>query len=376
MNYQPLLFDVAGADNQLLKRSSLADRIRFTAIGALISLTSASTWGAVSYALIYIFLPGEELTWVDWTLGYPVAIIIGGTGALIILNLMRFIVSSSGYGDGTSSIRWSEIQNSGFVLLLPILIAACLTAPVTVLLLRDEIVSHLSINQRNEIAEAAKRVEAQYRVELDGAYFAQAEVKSQLDAVQAKMQNLAKPVNQTPATSAVQATTHRVRQQVLSNAQDFERNNLESQIGLLQTELNRKREEVQELRARIKRDELKYEDEIKKDDSLVNETMKAFETYKPLVFLIGLFMLLIQTAPILMKLLWAKGPYEFLAEYQDTITVTKYGIQPKAQEFTHAGTRYGVDRYTVPEKILNQEKTKYEQLRKEIQEQWKNFSRT
>jgi hypothetical protein len=370
MNYQPLLFDIAGADDQLLKRSTLADRIRFTAIGALISLTSASTWGALSYALIYIFLPSVELTWVDWTIGYPVAIIIGGVGALIILNLMRFVISSSGYGDGTSKIRWAEIKNSGFLLLMPILIAACLTAPVTVLLLRDQIVSHLSINQQNEITEVSKRVEGQYRVDLDNTYFAQAEIKSQLDSLQAKLQNLGKPVNQSAVASAVLPSANRI------NTQDFQRNNLETKIKLLQTELNRKRDEVQALRAKIKQDVLKYQDEIKKEDSLVNESMKAFETYKPLVFLIGLFMLLIQTAPILMKLLWAKGSYEFLSEFQETITVTKYGIQPKAHEIAHAGTSHSIDRYTVPEKILNHEKSKYEQLRKRIQVNWKSNTQT
>jgi hypothetical protein len=370
---QPLLFDVAGADAQLLKRSTVADRIRFTAIGALISLTSAATWGALSYALIYIFLPRESLTWVDWALGYPIAIIIGGCGALVILNLMRFVVASSGYGDGTSNIRWSEIKNSGFVLLMPILIAASLTAPVSVLLLHDQIVSHLSSNQQNVISDVSKRVEDHYRVELDDTYFAQAEIKSQLDVLQAKIQNLGKPANQSSATSSVQPSGNSGRWQVLLTSQDFERSNLESKIKLLQTELNRKRDEVQALRAKIKQDEIKYEDEIKKEDSLVNETMKAFETYKPLVLLIGLFMLLIQIAPILMKLLWAKGPYEFLSEYQETITVTKYGIQPKAHEITHAGTSYSIDRYTVPEKMLKYEKKKHDQLRKQTQEYWKNI---
>ena len=374
MSYQSLLFDVAGADDQLLKRSTLVDRIRFTAIGALILLTSASTWGALSYALIYIFLPKEELTWVDWGIGYPVAIIIGGCGSLMILNFMRFIVSSSGYGDGTSNIRWAEIKNSGFVLLMPILIAGCLTAPVAVLLLHDQIVSHLSSNQRNEIAQATKRVEDQYRAELDQAYFAQAEIKSKTDALQTKIQSLGKPVAQSSASSAVQPSTNGGRPPVFLNGQDIERSNLESKMRVMQSELNRQRNEVLELRAKIKQESLKYEEEIKKDDSLVNETLNAFEVYKPLVFLIGLFMLLIHTAPILMKLLWAKGPYEFLSEYQEKITVTKYGVQPKAQEITNAGTTYSVDRYTIAEKILKHEKTKYEQNRKQIQEKWKSCS--
>jgi hypothetical protein len=376
MSYQSLLFDVAGADDQLLKRSTLADRIRFTAIGALILLTSASTWGVLSYALIYIFLPKEELTWVDWGIGYPVAIIIGGCGSLMILNFMRFIVSSFGYGDGTSNIRWSEIKNSGFVLLMPILIAGCLTAPVAVLLLHDQIVSHLSSNQRNEIAEATRRVEDQHRAELDQVYFAQAEIKSKTDALQSKIQSLGKPVVQSPAPSAIQSPINAGRQPIFLNSQDVERSNLESKMRVLQSELNRQRNEVLELRAKIKQESLKYEEEIKKDDSLVNETLNAFEIYKPLVFLIGLFMLLIHTAPILMKLLWAKGPYEFLFEFQEIITVTKYGIQPKAQEFTNAGTIYSVDRYTIAEKILKHEKSKHDQIRKQIQEKWKSCTQT
>jgi hypothetical protein len=145
-------------------------------------------------------------------------------------------------------------------------------------------------------------------------------------------------------------------------------------MRVLQSELNRQRNEVLELRAKIKQESLKHEEEIRKDDSLVNETLNAFEVYKPLVFLIGLFMLLIHTAPILMKLLWAKGPYEFLSEYQETITFTKYGIQPKAQEITNAGTIYSVDRYTIPEKILKHEKAKHELIRKQIQNNWKNSS--
>ena len=90
----------SGADTNILQNSSKAEQIKYIGIGGTVFFTAIMAFIASSYALYTVF---------D---NYFTAIFFGLIWGLLIFNLDRFIVSSTGKGDGTDKITWKEFTQA------------------------------------------------------------------------------------------------------------------------------------------------------------------------------------------------------------------------------------------------------------------------
>jgi hypothetical protein len=337
MNIQSVLIGASGADAQLLEHCSVSDRLRFITSGALILLTSLIAWFSLTFALNYIFVPSSSESWIEVLLNYPLTVLVGGCWFLVVFNLLRFIVSSTGYGDGRSGIVWDEVRNSWFLWLWPLLLAFCLTGPIAVMLLHDEIISVLSSQQRENLDSANRRVDLVYQREMDDIYLDRASIQGKLATIERGLKG---------------------------NISDTERMILSSNQSLLKNEEERKHIDTVKLRAIIDHAKSENESTIRKMDSLVNETLKVFEQHPALMLMIGMFMLLTLAAPVVLKLLWVKDPYEFRLEFQNQITIAKYGIEPRVEVIRHKGQDFPINRFAVPELMLLENKARHDAVRK------------
>ncbi|MEQ1525998.1 MAG: DUF4407 domain-containing protein [Gallionella sp.] len=337
MNIQSVLIGASGADAQLLEHCSVSDRLRFITSGALILLTSLIAWFSLTFALNYIFVPSSSRSWIEVLLNYPLTLLVGGCWFLVVFNLLRFIVSSTGSGDGRSGIAWDEVRNSWFLWLWPLLLAFCLTGPIAVMLLHDEIISVLSGQQRENLDTANRRVDLIYQQEMDDLYLDRAKIQGELATIVMTLKG---------------------------KISDTERMILTSKQSLLKSEEERKRIDTVKLRAIIDHAKRVNETTIRKMDSLVNETLKVFEQHPALMLMIGVFMFLTLSAPVVLKLLWVKDPYEFRLEFQNQITIAKYGIEPRAEVIRYKGQDYPINRFSVPERMLLENKARHDTSRK------------
>ena len=109
----------AGADEKILLYCSYSDHVKYLGIGGVVLATAFMAALSMGFALHTIF-DGT------WGVTIPVAFI----WALIVFNLDRFIVSSTGKGDGESTISWSELGNAAPRLLMAILLGLTISAPL------------------------------------------------------------------------------------------------------------------------------------------------------------------------------------------------------------------------------------------------------
>ena len=118
----------AGADEKILLYCSYSDHVKYLGIGGVVLATAFMAALSMGFALHTIF-DGT------WGVTIPVAFI----WALIVFNLDRFIVSSTGKGDGESTISWSELGNAAPRLLMAILLGLTISAPLETTIFGSEI---------------------------------------------------------------------------------------------------------------------------------------------------------------------------------------------------------------------------------------------
>ena len=86
--------------------------------------------------------------------------------------------------------------------------------------------------------------------------------------------------------------------------------------------------------------------------SLIHEAREAFSMHTFLVTSIFLFFGVIFTLPIFLRMIWVKGCYEYLCEFQNNLVLAKYGIHPQVKIYKE-NIEFIQKRYSIPTKILN-----------------------
>ena len=110
-----LLWKCAGGDPYLLVKSTYADQVKYACLGGVILATGGMAALAGGYAFYTIFEPKDDaLNSRDITdiVTAVKAVFFGLIWGLIIFNIDRFIVTSTGKGDGTEKITFDEFKGA------------------------------------------------------------------------------------------------------------------------------------------------------------------------------------------------------------------------------------------------------------------------
>ena len=142
------LWKAAGADRFLLERSTYSDHVKYSALGGIVFATGFMAALAGGYAFYIIFSPkGEAISSATSQTVDPstdpttaiLSVIFGIIWGLIIFNIDRFIVASTGKGDGTEAITTSEIKSAIPRIIMGIIIAITISKPVELRMFKTEI---------------------------------------------------------------------------------------------------------------------------------------------------------------------------------------------------------------------------------------------
>ena len=149
----------AGADEKILQYCSYSDHIKYLGIGGVVLATTFMAALSMGFALHTIFGVTNPKTGVfegNWFVTLPISFIWG----VIVFNLDRFIVSSTGKGDGESTISLSELGNATPRLLMAILLGLTISAPLETTIFDKEIqrewnlsMDQLAMNKKFEIEQ-------------------------------------------------------------------------------------------------------------------------------------------------------------------------------------------------------------------------------
>lgn len=345
MKLSAFFLDLAGSDRVLLSKSPWSEQQKHAYTGLVVAIICLLSFITSTYSLIFLFVPQSEATTVESAIKYATCGIIGFVWSLIVFNLYRFIVSSTGFGDGTDRLRLPEMVNAGVKLGLITLIALSGSIPIGVLLLHDQMHSTLSGSQIQTLEELDRNIDRLYSDKLNQLYQDQAHAIEQVKLESAKLLNWERSIASQPAMkgSHFNERTNQIFEE--------QRQELKSQIVKHTSTLNSTRIGIKILREEMRQKKTEAESELRRTDSLLSETKTAFEQHRPLMYFIILFMWLVHSIPILLQNVYVKGPYEYQVECQNSIVLTKNGIAPESEIITYMGRNYPVRRYMKAERI-------------------------
>jgi hypothetical protein len=172
-----MLWKAAGADRYILERSTFSDHIKYACLGGIVVATGLMAALAGGYAFYIIFgqqtanlAQGTEATIQaasSQTLSIIFSLVFGLIWGLIIFNIDRFIVASTGKGDGSEAITLSEIKTAIPRILMGIIIAITISKPVELRMFQQEIEVELNSKRIKEVDKQKKEVTKLYEGDLE-----------------------------------------------------------------------------------------------------------------------------------------------------------------------------------------------------------------
>ncbi len=385
------LWFCAGADARLLRVCPGSDWIKYQGIGGVVFATTVLAFASGTYAFYTVFSPKHETalsTAVDMQT-IPLAVTAGLIWALVIFNIDRFIVSSTGKGDGTDAITFREFTQSIPRLVMAAIIGVCISAPLEVRILKPEIDAQLELEQNeylrqlNENADQrvqarkdelnAKIDKAQAHLEKRAAYFEtrRLEIKEQrrLLELEAEGRTANAIPGRGPAWRDKKETLDKMEEELSEAlAADGNRNApVVADIEAWKTELSQLSDDL----AKARESNAKQARHL---DGLMKRIHISHEIGGFVPWAILLMLLAIETGPIFFKMMLTKSAYDYMKENELRLATARLGVEVDAQTYvTEANQVVRVDLYHRVDSSLREELRRLqseEQLAKAVHERF------
>lgn len=348
----------AGADADILKYSSYSDHVKYAGIGGVVLATGFLAALSMGFAMHTIFG--------FWAVTIPISL----AWALIVFNLDRFIVSSTGKGDGESSISGKEFLNALPRLLMAVLLGLTISAPLETVIFKTEIEREWDDTKNNMITQRNYDIDQKSKITED-------ELKDKISQKRIALSKQEEKVEKNKTRVDIERKSGTGPQWKKSNLElDKEINEQEKLIGELKKlegdlielssakDLEKKNEEK-----RIKKLEPGFLDElmmlerlsangktVPKFDPANNKIVEGQEieiygsAFWP-IWLVRLLFMIVEIAPVILKLMLIKGPYDYMSENVNQILETKQGISIYHMKDEHSQL-HKLKRNHNPERII------------------------
>jgi len=376
------LWKAAGGDRYLLERATYSDQVKYMCLGGIVFATGAMAGLAGGYAFFTIFSPKttevlDKMATVPVNENYipsdPTTVILsilfGVIWGLIIFNIDRFIVTSTGKGDGTEAITWSELKGAIPRIIMGAIIALTISKPVEIRMFKTEIDLAVQKQQEKEKEDGISQAIINYDKKI-------ADTKAKLGKLQDDIDSKEKAISDLRAEIAKEITGKNSNGAGYGpRAKELER------LAIIQEEqLAKLKATPQYLDALA--DMKKFDEEKKVDiamaeqkaatlDGLLIRIQKAHEIAGWVISLfITLLFMAIELTPVFFKLMLIKTPYDYLAENRDEMIKAEYGIEVR---YDYYKDKVGQERHLV----INHEAHKlvYEKMKvAEIQKELTNYA--
>lgn len=363
------LWKCAGGDRYLLERSTYSDQIKYMCLGGIVFATGAMAGLAGGYAFYTIFEPRGSAIENPIDMKTVVeSLFFGIVWGLMIFNIDRFIVTSTGKGDGTEAITIGELKSAFPRILMGIIIAMTISKPVEIRMFKTEIDIKLREKQLEQQAEYQAKVDKTYSAReklLENDFGKIAEERNALNekikiSQQAYTDNLMGKANgigagNGPLSKALKSQLDDLSNQLIT----FDRQN-----GKDLAELNKRKNELRLAKEADRNNNEKIANGL---DGLLERIKIAHEVAG---FWISLFITLlfmaIELTPIFFKLMLTKTTYDYLAENRDELIKAENGIQI---QYDYYKEKSGIERHLIINHEANKlifEKMKVSEIQKEL----------
>lgn len=330
----------AGADRYLLERSTYGDQIKYLCLGGIIIATGLMAGLAGGYAFYTIFEPrgnainsfqtAKDIAGTYDVLHVPTlikSVLFGIVWGLIIFNIDRFIVTSTGKGDGTEDITRKELRGALPRIIMGAIIALTISKPVEIRMFKTEIDVKLHEKQMEQQQAYKAKTDSLFSSELAIKDKEIAKIETQLADKILRHADLEKQyideariITVGPRALAVKAQMERVAEEI---------KNLENH-----PEYNRIKKEKDEIEKKRQLDLQSSEKVAAGLDGLLERIKIGHEIAG---FWISLFITLlfmaIELTPIFFKLMLIKSPYDYMEENIKELIKAENGIEIKSNYY-------------------------------------------
>jgi len=365
------LWKCAGGDRFLLERATYSDQIKYMCLGGIVFATGALAGIAGGYAFYTIFEPrGSAIENAIDPQTVCLSIFFGIIWGLMIFNIDRFIVTSTGKGDGTEAITIGELKSALPRIIMGMIIALTISKPVEIRMFKTEIDIKLREKQLEQQVQYQTKVDKTYadREKLLRADFGKIETQ------RADLLNRIKDYEVQYRKETAEGMGGRGQGEgPVARALKIQQAKLESELNRFD-EINKA--ELNDLTNKKKALRLEKDKERNNNTKIANGLDGLLERIKiaheVAGFTISLFITLlfmaIELTPIFFKLMLTKTTYDYLAENRDELIKAEYGIEVK---YDYYKDKQGVERHLTinheAEKIIF-EKIKVTEIQKELTE--------
>lgn len=363
------LWKCAGGDRYLLERATYSDQIKYMCLGGIVFATGALAGIAGGYAFYTIFEErGSAIeNSVDMqTVG--LSIFFGIIWGLMIFNIDRFIVTSTGKGDGTEAITMGELKSALPRILMGMIIAMTISKPVEIRMFKTEIDIKLREKQLEQQAE--------YQVKVDKTFAAREKLLvadfGKIESQRTDLLNRIKDYENQYRKETSEGMGGRGQGEgPVAKALKREQAKLEVELqrfdGANSDELNELNIKKKELRLSKEKERGNNEKIANGLDGLLERIKIAHEVAG---FWISLFITLlfmaIELTPIFFKLMLTKTTYDYLSENRDELIRAENGIEIKYDFYKD---KLGIERHLIvnheADKLIF-EKIKVTEIQKEL----------
>jgi len=382
-----ILWKAAGADEYILKRSTYSDHVKYATLGGIVCATGFMAALAGGYAFYIIFkekaaaITENTSQLVEQSADIKTAllsILFGIIWGLIIFNIDRFIVASTGKGDGTDAITWSEFRGAIPRIIMGIIIAITISKPVELRMFETEIDVKLHEKQQEEYTKQMKKVEMNFRPEVERI---EDEIEALRSEISLQRENLERKTTIFQAEMDGLSGSGKKGKGPSAREKERERDLAQSELDALIAKNEPKIESLIEDKKveekKIKLEKAKAENVANSLNGLLQRLHIAHEIagFWITLFITLLFMA-IELTPIFFKMMLIKSPYDFMNDNLKALLKAEQGIEVKYDFFKD---KEGVQRDLVinhqSEKMIR-EKVKLLQTQADLNEivleEWKN----
>ncbi len=319
----------AGADPYFMNQSPMQDRVKYAGIGGIVFCTGLLAGVSGAYAFSTIFGPKGDANDYSITMSIGIklaSIIFGILWGIIIFNLDRFIVSSTGKGDGTDAITWKEVGQALPRIIIALILGFAISSPLEIKILESEINSELSKFQKEYVSELNIKTDSVFKQKRLGLEKEKTEYEkkkfeyekslgvfdTQIDELvakqQAEMQDK-RAYGFGPVAKKMQddIETKRNEKNKFIELKKSEVTSWQKQLDFDNDQLNKL---ADDLRAEYKANELKSHGY----DGLLKRIQISHEIGGMIPWVIFLVFLCIEMGPIFFKMMMTKGVYDFMVE--------------------------------------------------------------
>jgi hypothetical protein len=378
----------AGADEHFLSKSPMQDRVKYAGIGGIVLCTGLLAAFSGGFAFYTIFGPKNNAIHDTFSWGALIGSgIFGIVWGLIILNLDRFIVSSTGKGDGTDKVTLKEFGQAIPRIIIALILGLAISAPLEIKILESEIDSELSAYQKEYAEKLNQQTDILFKQKVAKLEKDKAEYEKKLQSYEKELKVYDDEIDQLvtrqqlemqdkraygfgPVAKKMQADieTKRADKDKFIKLKSAEVSSWRKQLDFADGQINRNSDDLREA---YKENETRSHGY----DGLLKRIQISHEIGGWIPWLILGVFLCIEMGPIFFKMMLNKGPYDYMVENYNKLLQVEAGVISETKLYESASGVLHMEKYTYLDyesaKADREEKMKSQvNLNKQVIEEW------